>query len=132
MRMDPASFLRTGLALGLYVLAAPALRAVAQDQMFTWTDEHGLVHFSNSAPPVGAGATARAFAGHPQQAGAAAEATFQPVPLEVSNDQKIVRAHLEGSHKSLDVRMIVDTGAQKTLIARSSRTSSGSGRCARK
>ena len=107
----------TGLVLGFYVLAVPATRAVAQDEMFKWTDERGQVHFSNSAPAAGAKATARTFAGHSQKAGAAAGATFQPVPLEVSNDQKIVRAHLEGSHKSLDVRMIVDTGAQRTLIA---------------
>ncbi len=43
--------------------------------------------------------------------------TFQPVPLEASNGQKIVRAQMEGSQGSVDLRMIVDTGAQKTMIA---------------
>jgi hypothetical protein len=104
--------------LGLSVLAAPGRPAAAQDEVFKWTDENGQIHFSNSAPAAGANATSRTFAAHRSINQAEADRnTFQAVPLEVSNDQKIVRAHLEGNEEALDVRMIVDTGAQKTMIA---------------
>lgn len=116
MGMRFIHLLGMGVVIGL-CFQAVSTRAVAQDQMFTWTDEHGLVHFSNSAPADGAHATTRTLATHPENADTAGGSAFQPVPLEVSHDQKIVRVHLEGSHKSLDVRMIVDTGAQRTLLA---------------
>jgi clan AA aspartic protease (TIGR02281 family) len=100
----------------MLVVAVPSL--AAQDEIYTWTDEHGVVNFTNSGPPQGAKATPVSTSG----------GDFHPVPLEVANDnpaRKLVRVELQGTDQQTEVRMIVDTGSEKTLIDRSVATGIG-------
>ncbi|HEX7409471.1 MAG TPA: retroviral-like aspartic protease family protein [Candidatus Binatia bacterium] len=97
-----------GMIAGLMLLALPTPQVVAQQEVYTWTDQNGVVNFSNSGPPEGAQAKAIHFGGE-----------FRPVPLEAdsnSADRKLVRVELQGTQQHAEVRMIVDTGAQKTMI----------------
>ncbi len=97
------------LAAALLVLTVGALRASAQEQIYTWTDDHGVVHFSNSGPPQGTSATPLFSAKE-----------FRPVPLEIdaaSPSRKLVRVELEGTTQRTEIVMIVDTGADRTVIS---------------
>jgi clan AA aspartic protease (TIGR02281 family) len=99
---------RWGMVAGMLLLAAPARRVAGQGQVFTWTDENGVVNFSNSAPPDNVKATAIHTGSE-----------FRPVPLETDANnpsRKLVRVEFQGTDEHADVRMIVDTGAQKTMI----------------
>lgn len=92
----------------LMMLAVLSQPGMAQEQIYTWTDDQGVVHFSNSGAPRGTTATPL-FS--PNQ--------FRPVPLEVdaSNpSRKFVRVELQGTNQKSEVRMIVDTGAERTVI----------------
>ncbi len=92
----------------LMLLAMGGLRAAAQEQIYTWTDDRGVVHFSNSGPPQGTSATPMFSIKE-----------FRPVPLEVdanSPARKLVRVELQGTTQRTEVRMLVDTGADKTVI----------------
>lgn len=92
----------------------------AQDTIYSWTDEKGVIHFSNSmAPPQ-----------HLKEAAVAATPSSAPVrgtevreaasiPLVILNNdpsQKFVRTILEGERRSREALMLVDTGAQITVI----------------
>jgi clan AA aspartic protease (TIGR02281 family) len=105
MRNDVTPLNRLGLIAGLALFILAALRAAAQEDVYTWTDENGVVNFSNSAPPEGVEAKA-----------VHSENTFQSVPLVVENNRKRVRVELQGTQQSATVQMIVDTGAQQTMI----------------
>ena len=97
-----------GTIAGLMLLALPTPQVVAQQEVYPWTDEQGVVNFSNSGPPAGAQAKAIHFGGE-----------FRPVPLEADSkiaNRKLVRVELQGTQQNAEVRMIVDTGAQKTMI----------------
>jgi len=92
----------------------------AQGTIYSWTDEKGVLHFSNSTVPPQ----------HKDQA-TKIETSSRPtsppgqgnnsdtIPLVILNDdpsQKFVRATLTGEQDSREVLMLVDTGAQITLI----------------
>lgn len=111
-----ASPARSLVGLILLVVAVPSL--AAQDEIYTWTDEHGVVNFTNSGPPQGAKATPLSTSG----------GDFHPVPLEVANDnpsRKLVPVELQGTDQQAEVRMVVDTGAEKTMIDSSLATGIG-------
>jgi len=104
-----------GLAL---LLSQPGKQAWAQSTIYSWTDEKGVVHFSNSMVPS-------QYLEHAAKIETPAlPASSQPgasnsIPLEILNDdpsQKFVRATLAGERDTQEVLMLVDTGAQMTLI----------------
>jgi len=78
---------------------------LAQQSVYTWTDEKGVVNFTNSAPPQGVNARA-----------SHSGSEFRPVPLEVTENRKLVRVEMQGTHETAELSMIVDTGAEKTMI----------------
>lgn len=92
----------------------------AQTTIYTWTDEKGIQHYSDSAVPVEHSDTveritvpARLSPVTPPTAGS------ESIPLVIlHNDpsRKFVRVVLEGEQASREVLMLVDTGAQITLI----------------
>lgn len=107
--------LRLALAVGL-VATIPMLPAFGQSNLYTWTDERGVVHFSNSQVPARhmAHAELRANVVGPtpgQRPRAAAT-----IPLIRRDQKRFVKARLEGVSGSRDIVMLVDTGAQMTLI----------------
>jgi len=90
----------------------------AQGKIYTWTDKNGVVHFSDSVTS-------------PQDFGQAKTVTIQSrsttqkgkgsdeIPLVTFADrpsQKFVRAQLEGGRETRDILMLVDTGAQISLV----------------
>lgn len=92
----------------------------AQDTIYSWTDEKGVVHFSNSmAPPqhLKEAATAVASSHSPvQEVEARGAASIPLVILNNDPSQKFVRTVLEGERRSREALMLVDTGAQITVI----------------
>lgn len=94
----------------------------AQTTLYTWTDEKGVIHYSDLTVP-------------PQHLDKASKVTILPhsstlpsrarepesIPLLILNgdpSQKFVRATLQGRRTTREVLMLVDTGAQKTLISK--------------
>jgi predicted aspartyl protease len=83
-------------------------------QIYTWTDEKGVVHYSNSMVPPQAIEQAKTMAASKPSAGKP-----QEIPLVILNNdpsQKFVQVVLEGQQRSQEALMLVDTGAQMTVI----------------
>ncbi len=96
------------IVAALMMLAVLSPRGMAQEQIYTWTDANGVDHFSNSGAPQGTKATPFLSANQ-----------FRPVPLEVdvgNPSRKFVRVELQGTNQKTEVRMLVDTGAERTVI----------------
>lgn len=105
--------LRRALIIGLLV-AGPAA-PLAAGSMYTWVDERGTVHFSNSQVPRRhmASAEVRTNVVVPTPRARVHNAS---IPL-ISRDQKrFVKAELEGRSSRREFIMLVDTGAQMTMI----------------
>jgi hypothetical protein len=106
-----------GLMLLLSLLEKPAW---SQEMIYSWIDEKGVIHFSNSmAPPqhLREAETAVASPRPSMQSGDARAAVRIPLVI-LNNDpsQKFVHATLEGERTSRETLMLVDTGAQITVI----------------
>jgi predicted aspartyl protease len=113
----PASLwrLRFQRALVIAVLVAGPATSLSAGSMYTWVDERGTVHFSNSQVPRRhiAAAEQRANIVGPTPRARVHNAS---IPL-ISRDQKrFVKAHLEGRSGRRELVMLVDTGAQITMI----------------
>jgi predicted aspartyl protease len=95
----------------------------AQGTIYSWTDEKGVVHFSNSMVPPQHAEHVTTFETSPSSAArVSGTGTSDSIPLVILNDdpsQKFVRARLAGEQDSREVLMLVDTGAQITLIDQS-------------
>lgn len=93
-------------------------RLWAQTTIYQWTDEKGVTHFSDSmVPPQQIDRAAAVVL--PSRSGARTSGTADSIPLVILNNdpsQKFVRATLEGERTVREVLMLVDTGAQITLI----------------
>lgn len=114
----PAALWHKAVILALFFgLNSPA-RLWAQTTIYTWTDEKGVRHYSNSTVPAQhSGEVERMTMPSPASPSEAARA--ESIPLVILNDdssQKFVQALLEGERGSREVLMLVDTGAQITLI----------------
>jgi len=118
-RTHPTSiaFLRLRLVLLLFLGAGATW---AQGTIYSWTDAKGVVHFSNSMiPPQHAENATKLEPSSRPPAAASGTDTANSIPLVILNDdpsQKFVRAELAGERDSREVLMLVDTGAQITLI----------------
>lgn len=108
-------------AVGLLLLLTLAGKPVwSQETIYSWTDEKGVVHFSNSMVPpqhLKEAETAVASTRPAVRSGDARDAVSIPLVI-LNNDpsQKFVQATLEGGRTSRDTLMLVDTGAQITVI----------------
>jgi hypothetical protein len=90
----------------------------AQGKIYTWTDKNGVMHFSDSisSPQDFGKAKTLATQSRPtMQKGKGSD----EIPLVTFADrpsQKFVRAQLDGVRGTRDVLMLVDTGAQISLV----------------
>ncbi len=108
----------SGLVLLLCLTAFSPLWA--QTTIYTWIDEKGVQHYADAAVPAQHSDTveritvpARLFPVTPEARG------MESIPLVILHDdasQKFVHAVLESERTSREVLMLVDTGAQMTLI----------------
>ncbi len=91
----------------IVVLLLVTTHTDGQTRMYQWKDANGVAHFANTAPPADAQVTVTTTG-----------TEFRPVPLESdpTRTRKLVRVSLKGSRQSAEVPMIVDTGAQVTMI----------------
>jgi predicted aspartyl protease len=106
--------------LGLFLLLPISTQPVeAQSTIYSWVDEKGITHFSNSmAPPqhiqeAGAVVTSRTAT---RSSGAYDATTIPLVILRNDPSQKFVQAVLEGPRIAREKLMLVDTGAQITVL----------------
>jgi hypothetical protein len=92
----------------------------AQATIYTWTDEKGVLHYSNSMVPSQPNEKVERIEMPSRSSRLASEAeTSGEIPLVILNEdssQKFVRAVFEGERVTREVLMLVDTGAQITLI----------------
>ena len=108
------------LSIVFTVAIAGAPPAFAQTTIYTWTDGNGVVHFSDSAVPSRGPAKPlhlTPLPAAPRTARASGETA--EIPLVILNDdpsRKFVRAVLEGESSARETLMLVDTGAQMTVI----------------
>lgn len=111
--------LLTLLLLLLLMSVMGSQPVTAQGTIYTWVDEKGVTHFSNSmAPPQHTQESSSAVTSHPSaRTGGAYEVGAIPLVI-LHNDpsQKFVHAVLEGSHNARKALMLVDTGAQITVL----------------
>jgi predicted aspartyl protease len=103
------------VALGLGLVAGVNVAPV-DGGTYTWTDERGVVHFSNSQVPPQhmARAERRADVAGPTP-GQYAHAP-STIPLIRRDQKRFVKARLEGASSIREKVMLVDTGAQMSLI----------------
>jgi predicted aspartyl protease len=100
---------------GLIALGAEP-RGVAEEHLYKWTDEQGVIHFSNSSLPRRYAGDAEVRTPLPAHVAPTRRSTGAVIPLVSEDRKKFVRARLEGTRSTQEVMMLVDTGAQMTLI----------------
>jgi predicted aspartyl protease len=97
-----------------------AAMATAQSSVYSWTDEKGTVHFSNAGPPPDgvADVTRRVMPPHVPQNLPAGSSEIPFVILDGDLSRRFVPVVLEGARSRKEVLMLIDTGAQITMIDR--------------
>jgi predicted aspartyl protease len=109
-----------GLVGLILVLCLSPERLWAQSTIYSWTDEKGVVHYSNSmVPPQHREKAERMEVAAPSLRQIAPTGQSGEIPLVILNNdpsQKFVHVDLQGEHTVQEVLMLVDTGAQITLI----------------
>lgn len=105
------------LACWVWLLAGPAAVS-AQSSVYSWTDEKGTVHFSNTGPPRdGADNVKKRFMRpHVARDSPPGSREIPFVILGGDDTRRFVLVVLEGARTRKEVLMLVDTGAQLTLI----------------
>lgn len=104
-----------GMIALLWLLHAAPL--FAQSRIYTWTDEYGVTHFSDSVVSPEVMDKAKSLAPSAKSSGRSSK--NEDIPLMIFPDrpaQRFVRAELEGGQTVRDVLMLVDTGAQISLV----------------
>lgn len=107
-----------GAALAAFALCLAAATGGAQTKIYSWTDDKGVVHFSDSAVPPEHVSDAKVME---VRVNRSAPEPRTSIPLEMRNNdpsRKFVRVLLEGERTTREIQMIVDTGASQTLIDR--------------
>lgn len=108
-----------GLGLAIVLMLLIGEVAWAQGRIYTWTDKNGVVHFSDSVTSPQDFGKAKTLTTSPSRQGQKTKGSNDEIPLVTFNDrpsQKFVRAQLEGDRGTRDVLMLVDTGAQLSLV----------------
>ena len=104
-----------GLIVLLWLLQPEQI--FAQSRIYTWTDEYGVTHFSDSVVSPEVMDKAKSLTPSAKSSGRSSK--NEDIPLMIFSDrpaQRFVRADLEGGQAVRDVLMLVDTGAQISLI----------------
>jgi|GEM_PF-2672889 len=104
-------------AMAIFVVLVSVGAGWAQGRIYSWTDKNGVVHFSDSVTSPQDFGKAKTLAPTPSRQDQKTKS--EEIPLVTFNDhpsQKFVRAQLEGSRGTRDVLMLVDTGAQVSLV----------------
>jgi hypothetical protein len=107
-------FLACLVVIAVVVHGAPVR---GQATVFKWTDSNGIIHFSDSNVP-------REYAGrveerkHHYTRVASGQPPSEPtqIPLLARDGRRYVNATLEGPYHSRKIMMLVDTGAQMSMI----------------
>jgi len=103
-----------GVALASVMSGATAL---GQGKFFKWTDSNGTVHFSDSnVPSEYAGRVEEQRHRRARLTTGQSTAAGTRIPLLAKEGRKYVSATLEGPYHSRQVMMLVDTGAQMSMI----------------
>jgi hypothetical protein len=92
---------------------------LAQSRIYTWTDEYGVTHFSDSVVSPEVLDKAKTMAPSAKSSSRVGKNGEGEIPLMTFPDrpaQRFVRAELEGGRIAREVLMLVDTGAQISLI----------------
>jgi predicted aspartyl protease len=101
----------------LFLLSGTQLQA--QTTIYMWTDERGVVHYSDSMVPAQhLNNTSTLEMATPSTSKRPKSEEFAIPLVTLNNDasQKFVRAELEGDYSTRQVLMLVDTGAQITFL----------------
>lgn len=116
---DRAGSYRQQFAVAVIGVLLSVSAASAQGKIYSWTDKNGVVHFSDSVTSQQDFSKAKTLSVSTRQAGKEGKNGNDEIPLVTFNDrpsQKFVRAQLTGDNGSRDVLMLVDTGAQLSLV----------------
>lgn len=97
--------------------AAYCVAAFGQGSVFRWTDSDGTIHFSDSNVPRDyAGITEEKKRPRVRMTTGQPSVVSTSIPLVAQDGRKFVSAMLEGPLHSRQVMMLVDTGAQMSMI----------------
>lgn len=110
--------LKTAVSRALFqaiLIAGAVLPTQGQSEVYQWTDDHGIVHFSDSNVPSRFAASAAVLRGRRAPTPGKTAGSPETVPMIVLDGKKYVRVFLEG-RRSREVMMLVDTGAQISLV----------------
>jgi gag-polyprotein putative aspartyl protease/Domain of unknown function (DUF4124) len=100
-----------------FALALP-VEVKAQPTLYRWTDDRGVVHFSDTGVPgkYARGAEERTVEANRPHTTGTSQPPPAPIPLNVHDGKRFVHVTLEGPYRTREMQMIVDTGAQMTMI----------------
>ncbi len=87
---------------------------VAQAEIYSWTDENGITHYSNVTVPANEAGNAKTLQFEPRPA-----PQRRSIPLTTrgeNSSRKFVAVTLESDRTQRHISMLVDTGAQITVI----------------
>jgi predicted aspartyl protease len=101
------------IAAAIVLLACTA--ALAQKTVYKWTDEKGVVHFSDAQVPEQGRKEKLELVKPPAMTAGVAEPSNGAM-LSNSGSRRYVQVTLEGPSVTRDVSMLVDTGAEMTTI----------------
>lgn len=106
------------LVVGAMFSVFTASSVWAQGKIYTWTDKNGVMHFSDSISSPQDFGKAKTLATQSRLTMQKGKGSDE-IPLVTFADrpsQKFVRAQLDGARGTRDVLMLVDTGAQISLV----------------
>lgn len=103
------------LAVLICCVALP-LRAAAQSTIYRWADERGVVHFSDRGVPGKYANGAEERSVKPGERRPESTPAPSTIALTVSGGKRYVDVVLEGPYRAREMKMLVDTGAQMSLI----------------
>lgn len=108
---------RSLIALAAACVLGGPCDAGAQSTIYRWTDDNGVVHFSDTGVPGKYAREAeerRVEARPPQRSAHPPEA--KSVPLTVRDGNRYAMVTLESAFRTREMLMLVDTGAQMSMI----------------
>lgn len=101
----------------MFIVTSYGVPVLGQGTVFKWTDSRGIVHFSDSnVPREYAGNVEKSRHRHSQLATGQPKIGGTSIPLLAQDGRKYVSATLEGPYRSRSIMMLVDTGAQMSMI----------------
>jgi predicted aspartyl protease len=103
------------LAVVACALALPGA-VEAQSTIYRWADERGVIHFSDRGVPGEYAPSAEERSVKPGERRAESKPAASSIPLIVRDGKRYVEVTLEGAYRTRELQMLVDTGAQMSLV----------------